>query len=369
MAVSRSWLFWFVFLLPGWETVSVHGSTDEEPIFSDVQTDYAVHESCLTSGQMLLMKDGVRMIFMLVPGYFHIEAEGEHLELVGKILQDIKDYLQEHNFYRGKRLIFDGRISFLNAGQRTWDSIILDPEVKKEIRLNTVGFLKNVARMQEFGIPPKRGIILAGAPGTGKTIVCKALMSEAENVTCIATDAWGEMSAGYFSDLYELAQDLSPAMVFIEDIDFPGQERSDFYHGSPSLLSLLAEMDGIEEKKAIVTIATSNCFEKLDKALSERPSRFDRVFKISRPDYQRRVEMLKCLSTKIPLPGDIIEYIAKRTEGFTPAQIQEVPFSLVNAQLDEGGDVSEFSCQEVDAVICQINHKKNNGGIGFTSCK
>ena len=63
--------------------------------------------------------------------------------------------------------------------------------MKKEIRLNTIGFLKNCARLEKYGIPPKRGIILAGEPGTGKTIVCKALMSEADKITCIATTAYG----------------------------------------------------------------------------------------------------------------------------------------------------------------------------------
>ncbi len=80
--------------------------------------------------------------------------------------------------------------------------------------------------------------------------------------------------------MFSIAQDLSPSIVFIEDLDFIGQERRDSYRGTPTLIALLSEMDGIEEKKAIVTIATTNCVEALDKALSERPSRFDRVFKL-----------------------------------------------------------------------------------------
>jgi len=359
-----AWTVKCAVLSPGWEAISVHGYTYDKPVFSDIQTGYLEHESCMTNGQMLMQEGDVRMIITLNAGLVQVEAQAEHHGVTKKLLQDIQDFMKEHNFYRGKRLNFDGGISFLNAGQRTWDSIILDPEIKKGIRLNTIGFLKNIGRMQEYGISPKRGIILAGDPGTGKTIVCKALMSEAESITCITTNAYGEVMEGYFSDLYALAQDLSPSMVFIEDIDFSGQERSDFYHGSPPLLSLLGEMDGIEEKTAIVTIATSNCFEKLDKALSERPSRFDRVFKIPRPDYQRRLEMLERLANKIPMSGDIREYTARKTEGFTPAQLQEVPNGMVIAQLDKTDEVTDFSRQDVDAAIYQINHKKDVT-IGF----
>jgi len=154
----------------------------------------------------------------------------------------------------------------------------------------------------KYGVPPKRGIILAGEPGTGKTIVCKALMSEADKITCIATTADGMVMGGYIPELFSVAQALSPSIIFIEDIDFIGQERHDSYRGTPPLISLLAEMDGIAEKNAIVTVATSNSFETLDKALSERPSRFDRVFRITRPAYQQRDELVKHISMKILCP-------------------------------------------------------------------
>jgi cell division protease FtsH len=236
--------------------------------------------------------------------------------------------------------------------------------MKKEIRLNTIGFLKNCAQLEKYGVPPKRGIILAGEPGTGKTIVCKALMSEADKITCIATTADGMVMGGYIPELFSVAQALSPSIIFIEDIDFIGQERHDSYRGTPPLISLLTEMDGIAEKNAIVTVATSNSFETLDKALSERPSRFDRVFRITRPAYQQRDELVKHISQKIPLSEDVREYIVEETNGFTPAQIQEVLHGMVISRSALGEDIMHFNRRDVDSTIALLNIRRT-GTIGF----
>jgi cell division protease FtsH len=352
----------------GWKTVAVRGYTFAEPVFRDIQTDYTNKESCLTNGQMLVEKDDIRLVITVMVGNevasTWVEASREHREVVKGLVQDIADFLKEHNFYRGKKLSFGNEISFLNTGQRDWASVFLDPSMKKRIYRDTIGYLKHCNELPNFGISCKRGIILSGEPGTGKTAVCKALISEANNITCITTTAYGLQHAGYISDLYAIAQDLSPSIVFIEDLDFVGQERQGFYRGTPPLIALLAEMDGIEEKTGVVTVATTNCVEMLDKALSERPSRFDWICKIPRPNYQLRMEMLKYLSNRIPLSEDIIEYIANKTDGFTPAQVQEVPVSMVATQLDETGKITGFNRQDVDSVISQMNYKKY-GAIGF----
>ncbi|MFC2038746.1 AAA family ATPase [Chloroflexota bacterium] len=337
----------------------------DEPIYSNVQTDYEVHESCLTDGVMLIEKNGIRMAITIVSnGYIQIAVNPENREEAKKLLLEINQYMDDHNYYKGKRIKFDGKISFLDVKQKEWDSIILDADVKTSIRLNAVGFLRNIAQIEKVGIPPKRGIILAGDPGTGKTIICKALMTEAVNITCITTEAYGQYSGGYISDLYYLADDLSPSIVFLEDIDFIGQERQEIYHGNPPLLTLLAEMDGITEKKGIVTVATSNFFETLDKALCERPSRFDCVYKINLPNPKQRTELVKNIAEKIPCSENVQEHIVTNTEGFTPAQIQGVLHSMAISQIANGQENMQFTNTDVDSAIAQINYKKN-GTMGF----
>ncbi len=140
---------------PGWETISVHAYRFEEPVFSDISTAYESHESCLISGLMLVKKEDVLIVISCaaVVGYIQIQASGESHEVVKKLVQEIRDYLKEHNFYKGRKIKFNGKISFLDVEHRDWNSVILDPDMKNSIRLNTIGFLKNIARMPEFGIP------------------------------------------------------------------------------------------------------------------------------------------------------------------------------------------------------------------------
>jgi cell division protease FtsH len=284
--------------------------------------------------------------------------------VVKQMLAGIKDYQNTHNFNRGKKLSFSDEIFFLKTGHRDWDSVILDPAVKKEIRQNTVGFLKKCRQLERYGIPSRRGIILAGEPGTGKTTILKALMSEAENITCVAAGAYGLLLDGFISSFFEIAQDLSPTIIFIEDIDLIGQIRDHFSRGTPALLDLLAEQDGISEKTAIVTIATSNSLETLDKALRDRPSRFDRVFKITNPSREQRMEMIERMSEKIPLSEPVKEYIANATNGYTPAHLQEVLHVMVIAQDNIAENKIDFTKSDVELVIALINFKQT-ARIGF----
>ena len=366
-----AWTLKCIITSPGWKIVSIYGHSYIKPAYQDVQTDYTKFESCVIDGQILVEKDDIRMVITVKTcrggtNFVQIEAREKHQGLVKTLINAIADFLEKNNFYRGKKLNFDSGIFFLNAGQRDWDSVILDPAMKKEIRLNTIGFLQNCARLEKYGVPPKRGIILAGEPGIGKTIVCKALMSEADKITCIAATAYGMLSERYIPDLFSIAQDLSPSLIFIEDMDFIGQERQGFYRGNTPLISLLAEMDGIAEKTAIVTVATTNNIETLDKALSERPSRFDRVFRIPRPNYEQRAELVKHISEKIPLSDDVREYISKETVGFTPAQIQEVLHGMVISHSTMGEDIMQFNRSDVDSTIALLNISKNNM-IGFNA--
>jgi cell division protease FtsH len=238
--------------------------------------------------------------------------------------------------------------------------------MKQEIRMNTTGFLKHREQLIQYGLPQKRGIILAGEPGNGKTIICRALMSEADGITCISSDPYAMCQESYISDLFAIARDLSPSLVFLEDLDFIGQGRDDHFRGETALVALLASMDDIGENQAIVTVGTTNRIEAMDRALSERPSRFDRVFKIERPDGVQRLELLQHMAQKIPLTQDVMEYLVSKTAGFSAAQLQEVSFGMVIARVNAGAQNMEIKCADVDSVIPLINMHKT-GRLGFNA--
>jgi GTPase SAR1 family protein len=354
----------------GWNIAAVLGYGKADPVYYNVQINISESESCVADGQYLLEKEGVRLVIKVsfdVPLNNLVQAEtgAAHEPVVKQLLAGIADYQNTHNFYRGKKISFTDKILFLKPGHRDWNSVILDPVMKKEIRQNTVGFLQKCRQLGRYGIPSLRGIILTAEPGTGKTTIIKALMSEAENITCITTSAYGFLREGYVAELFAIAQYLNPTIVFIEDIDFIGQERQQFFRGTPALLELLEEMDGIEEKKGVVVVATTNNIDALDKALSERPSRFDRVFRIGPLNYQQRSELIQNLAKINPFSKEIMEYIVKNTSGFTPAQLQEVVYGMIISQTVGGQETVDFTRGDVDSTISMINYRKM-GRIGFS---
>jgi len=358
----------------GWKVVRTLGYRRPEPVYIDVSTDYDKYENLLMDGQFLIEKDDLRFVATVDVNLrwrnsVRVEGSASRRREMDGFIEGVSAIAKEDNIYRGKKLEFAGRVRFLNLSAHLWDSIILEPEIKRELKANTVDFLSRRWLWAEYGIPPKRGVLLAGEPGTGKTVICKALLAEADKITCITANAYALDADEYITELYELAQDLSPSLVFIEDIDLIGQDRMEFgYNKRSPLVSLLAIMDGIEEKKEIVTVATTNCLNVLDKAISERPARFDRVIKLPCPSLEQRKELLKRLSQKIPLDESTQEHIARKAADCTPAQLQEIAFSLVIEHSGDSPDIQspclKFSRDDIDIAISRINGKSRRH-IGF----
>jgi cell division protease FtsH len=274
------------------------------------------------------------------------------------------------NFYVGGKLEFAGRLRFLNLPARSWDGLVLDAEIKREIWANTIGFFASRERLTCYGIPSKRGLLLVGEPGTGKTLVCKVLMAEAKGITCILAHAYALGEDEYITELFEVAQELRPSIVFIEDIDLIAQERRDYgYTRGPALLAMLSTLDGIEERSEILTVATTNHLEIIDKAIGQRPSRFDRVVRITLPNLEQRKQLISSICQKIPLAEDTREYVAHGTDKMTPAAIQEVIYSLVIGWTQNGHEDESclrFSTEVVDRAIARINGKRQNH-LGFAA--
>jgi len=353
-----------------WKIVATLGYRAPEPVYIDVATSESSSENLLMDGQVLIEKGDSRFVVTLDinprwRGSLQVEGPADKKDEIEAFVSSVLTIAREENFYRGKKIEFSGRIKFLNVGDKSWESIILDAATKAEVKANTVDFLRRSDEWGNYGIPLKRGILLAGEPGTGKTVICKALMSEAQGITCVTTDSYTLEADEYITELYELAEDISPSIVFIEDIDLIGQNREEFgYQRGPALLSLLAVLDGVEEHRKIVTVASTNCLEVLDKALANRPSRFDRVIKLSRPSVEQRRELIRRLCQKIPLDEDTQEYIAVKAENCTPAQLQEIVFSLVIQCPTHQTELS-FSKADIDRAMSRVNGK-NRHRLGFT---
>jgi len=353
----------------GWFTVCIHGYCGPEPVYIDVNTGDEI-SNLLSNGRLLVEHGDYRFVVTVDINPMSrcsvkVEGSAHSEDRIRAFVRGVMAITERENFYRGKKVEFSRRIRVLNILDRSWDSIAIDADTKADIQANTVSFLKHPDQWLRYAIPLKRGVLLAGEPGTGKTVICKALMAEADGITCITTNGYAIDDDDYISELYDLAADLSPSIVFIEDIDLIGRNRVESsYQRGPALLSLMSVLDGIEEYTEIVTVATTNCLETLDEALSHRPSRFDRVIMLTRPSTQQRREVVHRLCQRIPLKEQVQEYIAQKTEGFTPAQVQEVIYGLVIRWPADRGELS-FDTADIDRAISRVNGRRR-AHLGFT---
>ena len=205
-------------------------------------------------------------------------------------------------------------------------------EEKSEM-MEIVDFLKRPEKFTKMGARVPKGVLLYGKPGTGKTLIAKAIAGEADvPFISMSGSEFIEMFAGLGASrvrkLFEKARKLAPCIVFIDEIDAIGSRRTSNSgaetENNQTLNQLLVEMDGFSSEETIIALAATNRPEMLDKALL-RPGRFDRRITIPTPDLKGRLEILKIHSRNKKLSDNVnLESIAEDTAGFTGAELENI---------------------------------------------
>ena len=240
----------------------------------------------------------------------------------------------------------------------------------KESLQEIVNYLHDPSKYQEIGASMPKGILLVGPPGTGKTMLAKAVAGESQvPFFSISGSEFVEMFVGMGAskvrDLFSQAKEKAPCIVFIDEIDAIGQKRSGGQYGGndereQTLNQLLTEMDGFDDNSGVIILAATNRPESLDPALT-RPGRFDRRVPVELPDLKGREEILKVHAKKIKLAENVdFGTVARMASGASGAELANiVNEAALRAVRDERRLVTQADLEESIETVIAGYQKKN----------
>ena len=245
-----------------------------------------------------------------------------------------------------------------------------EDEAKENLQ-EVVNYLHDPSKYESIGAKMPKGILLVGPPGTGKTMLAKAVAGES-NVPFFSmsgsefVEMFVGMGASKVRDLFKQAKEKAPCIVFIDEIDAIGQKRNSGQYGGndereQTLNQLLTEMDGFENNNGVIILAATNRPESLDPALT-RPGRFDRRVPVELPDLKGREEILKVHAKKIALaPGVDFNTVARMASGASGAELANIVNEAALRAVRAGRkSVTEADLEESIEVVIAGYQKKNS---------
>ena len=294
-------------------------------------------------------------------GVFFLYVRNDHFHVASEFISNVRDNLAKIS----PKLSFSGDGNILETQSPVdWDDVVLPHDVKANVETGILSFLQKSDLFIKSGIPFKRGILLYGPPGNGKTLMCRLIASKAKaSVICTTPKNISEM--GSIAGIYNLARVVSPSIIFLEDLDLIGQER--FGSTTAGLLGeLLNQMDGYQTNNGVITIATTNKLMVLDKVLANRPGRFDVSVELGNPTQENRIALFELFTRSIDLHSEIdFHALSQSTEGYSCAKIREVVTRTRILSADQVKEIKPLTTDDFLETVKLMESKKSK--VGFAN--
>jgi len=269
-----------------------------------------------------------KLYFLLSPKSSKVAAESspidELLLAVGRWSSELHDeiYVFDDGHWQKSKELFN------SVHGSSWDEVILDPDMKSNLISDVQGFFDNRGLYKQLAVPWKRGLILHGVPGNGKTISIKALIASLaareDPVPSLYVKSFDACQGEKYSirSIFSQARNMAPCLLIFEDLDSLVTDKTRSY--------FLNEVDGLESNDGILMVGSTNHLDKLDPAISKRPSRFDRKYFFKIPGWEERVAYARFWRSKllssdlVDFPEEACNYIADLSDGFSFAYMKEL---------------------------------------------
>lgn len=319
----------------GIETCAVYGTTE---------TLDGNYSRFIQQGARFIEQDGEKIVILL-----SVDRDGdERITVVsadkGRGIEIIKEI--ENSFYKNgilKNQFFDMEFNFIRRDIDILDKIAWDSDVKLKLEKDILKFIDILPILREKKLPCSRGVILSGPPGTGKTMMCKAIAGQASITTMLISSEFIKQRSD-IKKAFKTARRLAPTLLIIEDVDAAGTV-SRAYSDHPLLGEYLQSLDGMEENNGVIVLATTNHTENMDPALTDRPGRFDRIIEVQTPNSDMRSKIFENLLQRVPcakISSEFKKTLVRQSDGLTGAWMREVVQSaLIEAAMDNREVVRE----------------------------
>ncbi|MBU5690100.1 MAG: CDC48 family AAA ATPase [Candidatus Aenigmatarchaeota archaeon] len=353
------------------EILQIH--TRKMPLDKSVDIDHLAEVTYGYVGadlEVLAKEAAMHALRRLLPEIKWKEEEKLPKEILEKLVVTRKDFEEALKVVEPSAM----REVLIEVPNVKWSDIGGMDDIKNELKESIEWPLKMPEKFKKIGITPARGILLYGPPGCGKTLLAKAVATES-NANFISVKGpellskWVGESEKHIRELFRRAKQVAPAIIFFDEIDAlaPKRGRSASDTASEKIVSqLLTEMSGIEDLDGVVVIAATNRPDMVDPALL-RPGRFDKQILVMPPDEKTRLKILEIKTKKMPIKGVDLKELAKKTEGFSGADLDALVREAGMNALRENKNVNEVKAKHFEKALESIKPSLDKRIIEFYS--